>query len=70
MVATVRRIRPDDGGLLKRIRLAALADTPSAFAKTHEEEATYDDVEWTRRATEWSDGRAIAGCRPTPRSAC
>ena len=56
MVVSVRRIRPDEGPLLKQVRLAALADTPSAFAKTHEEESTYDDVEWTRRATEWSDG--------------
>ena len=56
MVVTVRRIRPDDGPLLKRVRLAALLDTPSAFAKTHAEESAYADEEWTRRATEWSAG--------------
>lgn len=56
MAVTVRRIRPDDGPLLKRVRLAALLDTPSAFARTHAEESAYADDEWTRRATEWSAG--------------
>ena len=81
MAVTVRRIRPDDGPLLKRVRLAALLDTPSAFAKTHAEESTYTDGEWTRRATEWSAGDEgltafaeldgeivglVGGHRPTP----
>ncbi|MEM9466978.1 MAG: GNAT family N-acetyltransferase [Actinomycetota bacterium] len=56
MVIRVRRIRPDEGSLLKRIRLAALADTPSAFAKTFEEESTYPDAAWAERAAGWSDG--------------
>lgn len=81
MPVAVRRIRPDDGPLLKRIRLAALLDTPSAFAKTHAEESAYADEEWTRRATEWSVGDQgltvfadlddevvglVGGHRPTP----
>ena len=56
MAVTVRRIRPDEGPLLKRVRLAALADTPSAFAKTHAEESAYPDHEWAERAAAWSAG--------------
>ncbi|MEO0495075.1 MAG: GNAT family N-acetyltransferase [Actinomycetota bacterium] len=56
MTVTVRRIRPDDGPLLKRVRLAALLDTPSAFSRTHEEESAYTDDEWARRAADWSAG--------------
>ena len=56
MDVTVRRIRPDEGPLLKQVRLAALVDSPSAFAKTHAEESAYDEAEWTRRATESSNG--------------
>lgn len=56
MAVTVRRIRPTDGALLRRVRLAALADTPSAFAKTHAEESTYADEEWSSRASAWADG--------------
>ena len=57
MTVTVRRIRADEGPLLKRMRLAALSDTPSAFSKTHEEESGYADEEWASRAQAWSDGR-------------
>lgn len=56
MAVTVRRIRADEGPLLKRMRLAALSDTPSAFSKTHEEEAGYADEEWASRAQAWSAG--------------
>lgn len=53
---TTRRIRSDEGTTLRVVRLAALADTPSAFARTHEEEARYTDEEWDRRADDWSHG--------------
>ena len=56
MTATVRRIRPGEGPLLKRVRLAALLDTPTAFAKTHAEESTYTDDEWENRAAAWAAG--------------
>ena len=51
MAISIRRITPDDTDLLKRVRLAALADAPSAFAKTHEEEADYPDDFWAVRAS-------------------
>lgn len=81
MAVTVRRIRPDDADLLKRVRLAALLDTPSAFARTHAEESGYPDEEWRRRAADWSSGDEgmtafaeldgeivglVGGHRPTP----
>ena len=56
MTATVRRIRPGEGPLLKRVRLAALLDAPTAFAKTHAEASTYTDDEWENRAAAWAAG--------------
>ena len=56
MDLNVRRIRPDDGLLLKRVRLAALADAPSAFAGTYEDEAGRSDDEWHHRAEGGSRG--------------
>lgn len=60
MAVEVRRIREDEADVLRRVRLAALLDTPSAFAKTHAEEAAYDDAEWRRRAGGWAQGTAGA----------
>jgi RimJ/RimL family protein N-acetyltransferase len=55
MIVT-RRIRPYEGAMLGATRLAALVDTPSAFARTHEEEVQYGADEWDRRADGWSQG--------------
>jgi GNAT superfamily N-acetyltransferase len=46
----VRRIRPDEGPLLKQVRLAALADAPGAFSATYADEAAFDDGVWDERA--------------------
>lgn len=46
----VRRIRADEGALLKQVRLAALADSPGAFASTVDDEAGFDDAVWAERA--------------------
>lgn len=46
-------IRPtieDDWHLLKEIRLAALKDSPRAFAASYARASTYDEVEWRKRA--------------------
>lgn len=55
----------------KTVRLAALLDTPSAFASTYERETLLTDEEWLERACKWSgpesnaylarDGRAYCG---------
>jgi GNAT superfamily N-acetyltransferase len=52
----VRRIRADDAALLKRVRLAALLDTPSAFGSTHAAEADRPDREWEVRAAAGAEG--------------
>lgn len=57
---TVRRIRPDDVEAYRSTRLAALLDTPSAFARTHEEEAAYSDDEWAFRTVRGVEGDASA----------
>lgn len=53
---TVRRIRASDAALLKVVRLAALADAPSAFASTYEREAALTDDDWSERASIGSAG--------------
>ena len=50
MTPAVRRIRPDEGPLLKEVRLAALADAPDAFSATYADEAAFDDGVWDERA--------------------
>lgn len=53
MNVSIRRITPDDGPDLRAVRLAALADTPSAFGSTFTEEAARTDAEWSDRA-QWA----------------
>lgn len=56
MAISTRRIRPDDGPRLKRVRLAALLDTPSAFGSTHAAESHNTDERWAELAAERSEG--------------
>ena len=49
-MVTVRRIQAGEGELLRAVRLAALADAPSAFGSTHEAEAARSSDEWDERA--------------------
>lgn len=55
-MVSVRRIRPDDAEQLRTTRLAALLDTPSAFARTHAEESGFSPEEWAFRARRGSSG--------------
>ena len=50
MTATVRRVRPDEWRVLKEMRLAALAGSPSAFGSTYASEADRADHFWVERA--------------------
>jgi ribosomal protein S18 acetylase RimI-like enzyme len=50
MSYTVRRTQPEDWPHLRDVRLAALADTPTAFVTTLEEASAYTEEEWQRRA--------------------
>ncbi len=52
----VRRIRPNEGAALRDMRLAALADTPSAFGSTYAGEALRTAEDWADRARAGSAG--------------
>ena len=60
MTITVRRVRAEDGRLLKELRLNALDDSPSAFGSTFLDEADRTDHEWTLRAQRASTGVELA----------
>ncbi len=53
---SVRRIDPADAAALRRLRLAALLDEPTAFASTYEFESARTDEEWALRAAAGSAG--------------
>lgn len=57
----VRRVRPGEGATLRRLRLAALADAPGAFASTWAQEAAIPAAEWERQAA----ARAAGGREAT-----
>jgi GNAT superfamily N-acetyltransferase len=46
----VRQARAADWAVLRELRLWALADTPDAFASTLDQEATFPERVWRRRA--------------------
>ena len=50
MTYTVRRSRSEDWRDLRAVRLAALADAPTAFVTTLAQASAYSDEEWQRRA--------------------
>ena len=45
----IRRLTPGDSALLRRLRLRALTDAPSAFGSTYEREEAFTDEEWRHR---------------------
>ncbi len=57
---TVRRIRPTESLQLREIRLAALADTPSAFSSKHATESELPIGHWVDRAAACADGARSA----------
>ncbi len=56
----MRRLRADEAGALRDLRLRALRDAPEAFWSTWEREAGFGPDEWARRAEEAGAGeRAV-----------
>ena len=57
----MRRVEVDEVEVFRRVRLAALLDTPSAFGSTHAAESQMSDDEWAARTVAWatSDDRAM-----------
>ncbi|WP_051102557.1 GNAT family N-acetyltransferase [Parafrankia elaeagni] len=58
--ARVRRIRADDAGVLREVRLAALADAPEAFWRTYDDEVARPVADWEARARLGASGDADA----------
>jgi RimJ/RimL family protein N-acetyltransferase len=58
--AVVRRVRADEGPVLKTVRLAALADAPSAFGSSYAAEVEQPDEHWTWRAKHGAAGERSA----------
>jgi GNAT superfamily N-acetyltransferase len=52
----VRRIGPDEGALLKALRIRALAEEPEAFGESVAEAEARDEAEYAARARSASDG--------------
>jgi GNAT superfamily N-acetyltransferase len=48
---TIRRSGRDDWRDLRTIRLEALADTPSAYGSTYEENLTWSDAQWKQSSS-------------------
>lgn len=42
----IRSLAPSDWELKRRLRLAALSDSPQAFGSSHEREAGYSETDW------------------------
>lgn len=56
MTILIRRVLPGDAQLLKRVRLAALLDEPSAFGSTYAAESEAPDERWADLARERAAG--------------
>jgi len=52
----VRRLGADEFALLRRLRLAALADAPTMFLETSADAARHSDDEWRARAARHAKG--------------
>ncbi len=52
----VRRIRPDDGPLLRGLRLRSLSDAPDAFGQSLQDAVARPEAEWSAEARAATDG--------------
>ena len=56
MTVSVERIRPEEGQVLREIRLRSLLDAPEAFGQRHDEAAATADSEWDATAKASAEG--------------
>lgn len=56
----VRRIRPGDAAVLRRVRLRALEEDPASFGSTYGREVAFDDAVWRERAARDASGQTSA----------
>ena len=59
----VEQLSPDDWTTWRELRLRALADAPTAFGRTYEEERAYPDAQWRERALQPNLIRFVARSR-------
>jgi GNAT superfamily N-acetyltransferase len=53
---TLRRIRPEDGELLRELRLRSLLDAPNAFGQSVSEASMRGEADWQQQARQASSG--------------
>jgi GNAT superfamily N-acetyltransferase len=58
-MVTVERLSPHLATHLKRVRLAALTDTPSAFSSTYARESQRSNGDWVKLASAWNSGQSV-----------
>ena len=56
----IRELGPDDWQTWKQVRLRALADSPDAFGRTHDEEMRFPDSLWQERVASPSNVQLLA----------
>ena len=56
MTVSVERIQPDEGPVLREIRLRSLLDAPEAFGQRYDEAAATSDSDWDATARASSEG--------------
>ncbi len=58
-MVTIEQLSPAFAMHLKRVRLTALKDTPSAFSSTYARESQRSNEDWLKVASAWSSGQSV-----------
>jgi ribosomal protein S18 acetylase RimI-like enzyme len=58
-MVTIERLSPHFAMHLKRVRLTALRDTPSAFSSTYSIESKRSNEAWLKLASAWNSARSV-----------
>jgi ribosomal protein S18 acetylase RimI-like enzyme len=58
-MVTIEQLSPHFAMHLKRVRLTALKDTPSAFSSTYARESQRSNEDWIKLASAWTSGQSV-----------
>jgi ribosomal protein S18 acetylase RimI-like enzyme len=58
-MVTIEQLAPHFAMHLKRVRLTALTDSPSAFGSTYARESQRSDEDWLKLASAWNSGQSV-----------